>query len=36
MKRTEIKSLSIDELWALYEATVAALSEKMIAREKPT
>jgi DNA-binding protein H-NS len=33
MKRTEIKSLSVDELWALYEATIAALSEKMIAEK---
>ena len=33
MKRTEIKSLSIDELWALYEATIAALAEKMIAEK---
>src|SRR5256885_4401849 len=32
MKR-KIKSLSIDELWALHEATVAALVEKMIAEK---
>jgi DNA-binding protein H-NS len=31
MKRVEIKSLSIDELWALHEATVAALGEKIAA-----
>ena len=33
MKAAEIKSLSIDELWALHEATVAALAKKITAKK---
>jgi DNA-binding protein H-NS len=33
MKAAKIKSLSIDELWALHEATVAALAKKMTAEK---
>ncbi|MFO1112059.1 MAG: H-NS histone family protein [Bradyrhizobium sp.] len=31
MKRANIRSLSIDELWVLHQATVEALAEKIIA-----
>lgn len=34
MKKTEIKSLSIDELWVLHEAVGAVLAEKMAAEKK--
>ena len=34
MKRSEIKSLSIDELWTLHEAIAAALTEKIAAEKK--
>src|SRR5262245_50267067 len=34
MNKTEIKSLSIDELWMLYEAVGAMLAEKMAAEKK--
>ena len=34
MNKTEIKSLSIDELWELHEAVAAMLAEKMAAEKK--
>ena len=34
MNKIEIKSLSIDELWALHEAVGALLAEKMAAEKK--
>jgi DNA-binding protein H-NS len=34
MKQTEIKSLSIDELWTLHEAIAATLAEKIAVEKK--
>ena len=34
MKKTEIKSLSIDELWMLHEAIAATLAKKIAAEKK--
>jgi DNA-binding protein H-NS len=34
MKQTNLKSLSVDELWMLHEATAAALAEKLAAEKK--
>lgn len=34
MKQTEIKSLSIDELWMLHEAITATLAEKIATEKK--
>ena len=34
MKQTEIKSLSIDELWMLHESIAATLAEKIAAEKK--
>jgi DNA-binding protein H-NS len=34
MKKTEIESLSIDELWVLHESIAATLSEKLAAEKE--